>query len=118
MRSILAFSENLLPRDEHSFKYVLTYKISQDHNELLFACIRGKGGFNNNPNTLQLKYALRNILMKNSITASQKANVMSFENESTGSLFSLKWSKHRSPIVEKLVIVKVMMHNFKSFQMH
>ena len=39
--------------------------------------------------------------MKNSINASQKANVMSFENESTGSLFSLKWSKHRSPIVEK-----------------
>ena len=39
--------------------------------------------------------------MKNSITASQKANVMSFENESTGSLFSLKWNKHRSPIVEE-----------------
>ena len=38
--------------------------------------------------------------MKNSITASKQANVMSFENESTGSLFSLKWSKHRSPIVE------------------
>jgi len=26
---------------------------------------------------------------------------MSLENESTGSLFSLKWSKHRSPIVEE-----------------
>ena len=39
--------------------------------------------------------------MKNSITPSQKANVMTFENESTGSLFSLKWSKHRSPIVEE-----------------
>ena len=39
--------------------------------------------------------------MKNSITASPKANVMSFENESTGSLFSLKWSKHRYPIVEE-----------------
>ena len=26
---------------------------------------------------------------------------MSFENESTASLFSLKWSKHRSPIVEE-----------------
>ena len=76
-------------------------KISQDHIELLFACIRGKGGFNNNPNTLQLKYALRNILMRNSITALQKANVMSFENESTGSLFSLKWSKHRSSILEE-----------------
>jgi len=26
---------------------------------------------------------------------------MSLENESTGSLFSLKWSKHRSTIVEE-----------------
>jgi len=66
----------------------------------LYSGNRG-GGFNNNPNTLQLEYALRNILMKNSITASQKANVMSFENESTGSLFSLKWSKHRSTILEE-----------------
>ena len=102
MRSIVALSKILLQRDENPFKYVLTYKFSQDHIELLFACIRGKGGFNNNPNTLQLKYALRNILLKNSITASQKANVMSFENESTGSMFSLKWSKHRSPIVEEV----------------
>ena len=30
-----------------------------------------------------------------------EANVMSFQNESTGSLFSLKWSKHRSPIAEE-----------------
>ena len=40
--------------------------------------------------------------MKNSITAPQKANVMTFENESTGSMFSFKWSKHRSPIVEEV----------------
>ena len=39
--------------------------------------------------------------MKHSITASQKANVLSFENDSTGSLYSLKWSKHISPIMEE-----------------
>ena len=100
MRSIVALSKILLQRDQNPFKYVLPYKLSQDHIGLLFACIRVKGGFNNNPNTLQLKYALRNILMKKSITASNKANVMSCDNESTGSLFSLKWSKHISPIVE------------------
>ena len=101
MQSIVALSKILLQRDENSFKYAVAYTFSQDHIEPLFAFILGKRGFNNRTNTLQLKYALRNILMKSSITASQEANVMSFENESTASLFSLKWSKHRSPIVEE-----------------
>ena len=32
----------LLTRELHPFKYLLTYKFSQDHIELLFRCIRGK----------------------------------------------------------------------------
>ena len=32
----------LLTREFHPFKYFLTYKLSQDHVELLFRCIRGK----------------------------------------------------------------------------
>ena len=39
--SIVALSKILLQRDENPFKYALTYKFSQDHIELLFACIRG-----------------------------------------------------------------------------
>ena len=41
--------------------YLLTYKYSQDHLELLFSCIRSRGGRNNNPNCLQLKYALQKM---------------------------------------------------------
>ncbi len=44
---------------ENPFEYLLTYKFSQDHIELLFSCIRAKGGWNNNPNVLQMKYAMR-----------------------------------------------------------
>ena len=73
MRSIVACSNMLLQRDENPFTYVLTYKFCQDCIELLFSCIWEKGDFNNNPNTLQLKYALRNNIMKNSRIASQKA---------------------------------------------
>ena len=51
---------------------------SQDHLELLFSCIRSKGGWNNNPNCLQLKYALRKMLMQNAITASKNANSVNF----------------------------------------
>ena len=39
----------------HPFKYILTYKFSQNHIELLFSCIRSMGGWNNNPHCLQLK---------------------------------------------------------------
>ena len=45
------------------FNYLLTYKYSQDHLELLFSCIRSRGGWNNNRNCLQLKYAPRKMLM-------------------------------------------------------
>ena len=41
-----------------------------------------------------------NLLFKSSIVASSKANVMSFTEYCTGSLFSLKWTKHSSPIQE------------------
>ena len=106
MRSTAAIARLLLHRDENPFQYVLSYRFSQDHIELLFACIRGKGGFNNNPNTLQLKYALRSILLKNSVVASKKANVLSFENDCTAAIFSLKWSKRKSPIVEQSGVVE------------
>ena len=72
----------LMNADVDPFKYFLTYKFSQDHVELLFSCIRGRGGWNNNPNSLQLKYALRKMLLKNSITASNSANCQVFEQNS------------------------------------
>ena len=65
------------------FDYLLTYKYSQDHLELLFSCIRSRGGWNNNPNCLQMKYALRKMLMRNAITASKNANCVDFTGCST-----------------------------------
>eukprot|EP00794_Sanderia_malayensis_P014516 gene14516-16022_t len=61
------------------FKFVLTDKLSQDHIELLFSFIQSKGGWNNNPNVLQLKYALRKMILRNKITASNNANCHVFE---------------------------------------
>ena len=69
-KSIRDLSNNLLSRSEKSFKYVLTYKMSQDHLELLFACIRGKNGFNNNPNIIQLKASIKKILLRNFLIGS------------------------------------------------
>lgn len=47
INSIKILAERLL--QQLDFKYILTYKFSQDHLELLFACIRSRGGYNNNP---------------------------------------------------------------------
>lgn len=43
------------------FKYVLSYKFSQNHIELLFSRFRQKFGSNNNPNMLQFKTAQTNF---------------------------------------------------------
>lgn len=74
IQSTLALSHHLLTRSERPFRYVLTYKLSQDHLEMLFSCIRRRGGWNNNPNCLQLKWALWATLLKNGIMVSKNAN--------------------------------------------
>ena len=91
----------LLTRPGNPLKYILTYKFSQDHLELLFACIRGKNGFNNNPNVQQLKSSLKKILLRNSIIGSKHGNCLTFQEQSAGSIFSLKWTKRRAPLVEQ-----------------
>ena len=82
------------------FSYVLTYKYSQDHLELLNSCIRGKNGFNNKPDIRQFKSALRKILLRASVVASKHSNCMLFEADVSSPIFSLKWTKNRSSIAE------------------
>ena len=86
-KSIIAIAEDLLARESNQLKYLLTYKFSQNHIELLFSCIRSRGAFNNNPNALQFKTALRQILLRNSIMASNKANVICFEDQAHSQYF-------------------------------
>ena len=85
---------------ENPFKYVLTYKFSQDHIELLFSCIRAQGGWNNNPNCMQLKYALRKMLLRNTITASKNANCLSFSDSSTTIIPFFHFRKHKALLNE------------------
>ena len=79
IKSTIVLANSLLQCPSNPFKFLLTYKYSQDHIELLFSCIRSKGGWNNNPNVLQFKYALRNMLLRNKITTSNSANCQMFE---------------------------------------
>ena len=78
IKSTISMAAQMFSLPDNPFKYLLTYKFSQDHFELLFSCIRSRGGWNNNPNSLQFKYAIRKMLMRNAITASQYANCVDF----------------------------------------
>jgi hypothetical protein len=55
--------------------YFLTYKLSQDQIETLFSVIRRRGGWNNNPTTLQFSYAYRALLSHIGVVASRSCNV-------------------------------------------
>ena len=98
IKSTLEMVKQMLTLPENPFKYVLTYKYSQDHIEILFSCIRAKGGWNNNPNSLQLKYALRRMLLGNSVTASVNANCQVFDDTVVIPIFRTR--KHAAPLAE------------------
>ena len=80
IHSLMSLSQELLTRDNSPLKYILTYKFSQDHLELLFSKIRLRGGHNNNPTVVQLKAALRSILLRNSIEPARTGNCTNFDD--------------------------------------
>lgn len=99
IKSIIWISRNLFI---NNFKYVLTYKFSQDSIELLFGHIRGTYGCNNNPNCLQFRYAIRSLLLHNSIkTSSGNCTLLIPSNDS---LFSLKLKYKRTGEQQDTVI--------------
>lgn len=68
MKSTLEMSYKLLYKNQNPLKFVLTLKVSQDHIELFFACVHSRGGCNNNPNCVQFKHTLRQLLFTRNIT--------------------------------------------------
>ena len=102
-KSVRKLADELLNRPINPYSYVLPYKDSQDHVELLNSCIRGKNGNNNNPDIVQFRSALKKILLRASITASKYANCISFDNDDSPPIFSLKWTKNRSTLSEQRI---------------
>lgn len=84
--------------ENKSYKYVLTYKFSQDHIEILFSKIRSRHGFNNNPNVLQFKSAIRQLLLHNDIKHSTNASCIQLDTDVCGSIFTIMWKKKSKSI--------------------
>jgi len=54
--------------------YILTYKLSQDHNEITFSAIRSRGGYNINPICRQFAASYKRILVHNQMVGSIYGN--------------------------------------------
>jgi len=62
------------PDQPPRLKYLLTYKLSQDHLELFSGCVRSHLGCNNNPTCRQFVAAYKRLLVQNEIKPSKNAN--------------------------------------------
>ena len=81
MRSLLSLSKDLLYRPCEPFKYVLSYKCSQDHLELTFNAIRGSLGWNTNPSSRQLLYVVRRLHARVGIVSDSSGNCVNFSED-------------------------------------
>ena len=63
----MGLAEDLVNAENPVLKYLLTYKMSQDHLELFFSAVRACGGWNNNPTTRQFVAAYKQLLMRHNI---------------------------------------------------
>ncbi|KAJ8380408.1 hypothetical protein SKAU_G00011860 [Synaphobranchus kaupii] len=66
-RSALNIYNDLVERPNAPCRYLLTYKLSQDHLELFFAAVRARGGYNNNPNARQFRAAYKRLLVRHQV---------------------------------------------------
>jgi len=64
IKSMFSIAETIfsIQYTSKNFSYILTYRFSQDHLEILFGQIRQRLGSNNNPNVAQFKTAIKQIL--------------------------------------------------------
>lgn len=60
LNNVISLATDLF--QEQTLSFLLTYKLSQDHVETFFACIRRCGGCNNNPTARQFKSAYKKLL--------------------------------------------------------
>ena len=68
VEAVHGLAKDLVCGENPVLKYLLTYKMSQDHLELFFGAVRASGGWNNNPTAMQFRAAYKQLLMRHSIT--------------------------------------------------
>lgn len=78
LNNVILLTKDLL--EEKQLSLLLTYKLSQDHLEMFFSCIRRCGGFNNNPSAKQFKSAYKKLLTHININVPLTANCIPIDD--------------------------------------
>lgn len=63
-------------------KYLLTYKLSQDHLEIFFCAVRSRGGHNNNPTAQQFEAAYKKLLAHIEVKDADSGNATAIDSTS------------------------------------
>uniref|UniRef100_A0A1A8MMA3 THAP domain containing 9 n=1 Tax=Nothobranchius pienaari TaxID=704102 RepID=A0A1A8MMA3_9TELE len=66
-KSVIGIYKDLVEHPAALRRYLLTYKLSQDHLELFFSAIRARGGHNNTPNVRQFRGAYKRLLVRHQV---------------------------------------------------
>jgi len=66
--------------EQELITYLLTFKLSQDHLETFFSCIRRMGGFNNNPTCRQFRSSYKKVVTHVNSIISDGANCIRQDN--------------------------------------
>lgn len=66
--------------EEPVMKFLLSYKLSQDHIEIFFSAVRTKGGSNNNPTARMFESIYKRLLIHSEIRGSESANAVSLDD--------------------------------------
>lgn len=95
IKSVLSLFDTLVQNakgEDGPMKYMLTYKLSQDHLELFFGAVRSACGCNNNPTVRQFMAAYKRLLMRHEIKGGSGNVVM---QDNTTILYTTKNSIDR-----------------------
>ena len=68
VKAVHGLAKDLVCGENPVLKYLLTYKMSQDHLELFFGAVRASGGWNDNPTAMQFRSAYKQLMMRHNIT--------------------------------------------------
>ncbi|EZA51134.1 THAP domain-containing protein [Ooceraea biroi] len=78
-QAVIKMCGNYVKPHNSQLRYLLTYKLSQDHLELFFCAIRARGGWCPNPHSSQFSSAYKKLLIHQEI-ASSNGNVEMQDN--------------------------------------
>lgn len=92
--TLIGFARETFISDPN-IKHILSFKFSQEHIENLISKIRAKNGFNNNPDVVCFKAALKPLLVKSGIAQSPSANCNDITHDAENDSYLLTALPHK-----------------------